>query len=161
MAESEAQPVQPVQSKGFGKPVNPPKPNPPKKGRRRTGRLPEEEFQARKRFEQAEKEGQPIFEVFVRPAGTSEEWKPAGALAVSSNLIDRAIFDQEQKLTQSALRQYASLRKAKAVLEFGYRRKDFSDDPVKLAVRPKPSLIDRVRGLIAGLAGKKPPQKQR
>lgn len=151
--------IQPQQPRGFGKPVNPDKPNPPRKGRRRTPRIADEDFKARKTFDQAEKEGKPTFEIFVRSAGSSEEWKAAGVIAVASNLVERAIYDSEEKLRQTALRQFPTLRKSKVPLEYGFRRKEFSDDPVKLAVRPKPTLVERVRSFVEKSLGKNKPNQ--
>lgn len=134
------------QFKGFGRPAEPAKPAAPK--RRRQPRLPDEEYRARRKYEQAEKEGQPTFEVFVRETGKSE-WKAAGAIATSSNTIVQAVWSEEPKLRASAVRQYASLRKATEPLEYGYRRKEFPDDPILTANRPKPTIISQFRQFLS------------
>ncbi|MBW4700306.1 MAG: hypothetical protein KME03_20845 [Aphanocapsa lilacina HA4352-LM1] len=134
-------------AKGFGKPVEPAKPAAPKR-RRAAPRLSDEEFQARRRYEAAEKKGEPTFEIFVRESG-QDEWKAAGAIAVAANLVEQAIFDSEEKLRQSALRQYAALRKATNPLEYGFRRKEFPDDAIQLAQRPKPNLINKFRNFLS------------
>ncbi len=131
--------------KGFGQPAEPVK-APPKK-RRRQPRLADDEYKARRRYEEAEKAGQPAFEVFVRESGQTE-WKPAGAIASPPNMIARAIYDSEEKLKQSAVRQYAALRKATQPLEYGYRRKEFEDDPIQLAERPKETLLNQFRSFL-------------
>jgi hypothetical protein len=138
--------TEPIETKGFGKPANSTQPSTTKK-KRRQPRLPDEEFKAMKRYEEAEKSGKPSFEIFVRPVGETE-WKPAGAIAVPSNMVNNAIFDSEEKLKVSATRQHASLRKSKEPLEFGYRRKEFEDDPVTLAVRPKPTMLGKFRKFL-------------
>ncbi|AGY60727.1 HHL1-like protein [Gloeobacter kilaueensis] len=146
--------------KGFGKATEPARPATPKKKRRAAQpRLSDEEYQARRRYADAEKKGEPTFEIFVRESAEAE-WKPSGAIAVSSNLIERAIFDSEEKLRQSARRQYASLRKVEGPLEYGFRRKEFPDDPIQLAKRPKKPLFNQLRSFLDQKFGTKQNKKK-
>ena len=99
---------------------------------------------AASRYDEMKDKGLPEFNIFIRIKG--KEWVPAGSMAVErSNLISRAIFQQEAELLKGAIRLYPILRKFKDNLEYGYRLKEFPDEQVTVAVLPDPTVGDRVK----------------
>ncbi|MGB3493648.1 MAG: HHL1-like protein [Elainellaceae cyanobacterium] len=110
--------------------------------------------QAAKEYESLQSKGTPDYEVYIRIEG-KKQWYPVGAIAVKrSSQINRAIFGSQDDLLQGAFRLYPVLRKNQHQLEYGYRLKEFKDDPIQLAVPPKGgldgNLFDRVKsGLLA------------
>jgi Family of unknown function (DUF6523) len=63
---------------------------------------------------------------------------PVGAIAVKrSALINQAIFGSLDDLLKGAFRLYPVLRKHQHQLEYGYRLKEYKDEPIQLAVPPK------------------------
>lgn len=114
-------------SSGFGKPQSQPK----------VSKRANERKAAAQRYDQMKTEGTPEFEVYIRIQG-KKNWYPVGAIAVKrSSLIDRAIFDSQEQLLQGAFRLFPILRKNQNQLEYGYRLKEYKDEPIKLAVKPK------------------------
>jgi Family of unknown function (DUF6523) len=115
---------------GFGKP----KPQ-PKVSKRSVDRAT-----AGKQFEKMKADGTPEYEIYVR-VRDKKPWFPVGAIAVkASNQINRAIFDSQAQLLEGAFRIFPVLRKNKDQLEYGYRLKEFKDEPIQLAEMPKASL---------------------
>ena len=113
-------------SAGFGKPQSK-----PKQSQRSTERA-----KAAKQLDQMRTEGVPEFEVYIR-IKDKKPWYPVGAIAVKrSNQISQAIFANQQDLLQGAFRLFPILRKNQHQLEFGYRLKEFKDEPIQLAVEP-------------------------
>jgi hypothetical protein len=93
--------------------------------------------QAEKQFDQMKSSGNPEFEIYIRIKG-KKNWYPVGAIAVKrSNQINQAIFGSLNDLHQGAFRIYPILRKNQQNLEYGYRLKEFKDEPIQLAVRPQ------------------------
>ena len=91
--------------------------------------------------------GDPEFEVHIRIQG-KKQWYPVGVVAVKRSAdIDRAIFASEADLLQGAFRLYPILRKNRDNLEYGYRVKAFKDEPITLAVPPKPGVADGVKAI--------------
>lgn len=104
---------------------------------------PEKSSAKRKRQESAQKleemrqRGLPEFNIFVRLP--EREWIPAGVMAVErTNQIERAIFQQEVALKKAIFRSFPRLQKYQDQLEFGYRLKEFPDEPIQKAQRPQP-----------------------
>ncbi len=137
-------------STGFGKrPVANKKKKSASSGRR---------AEASSQLETMRDKGLPEFAIFIRVRG-QKGWLPVGALAVNrSSQISRAIFDNEADLRQGAFRLFPRLRKQQANLEYGYRLKEFTDEPVVVAERPAeiiPNVIQKgvasVRETITGL----------
>lgn len=122
---------------GFGKPqVQQPK----------SSKRSAERAVAAQQYEQMKTDGTPDFEVYIR-IQDKKTWYPVGVIAVKrSSQIDRAIFDSQQDLLQGAFRLYPILRKHQHQLEYGYRLKEFKDDPIQLAV---PSQAQAGGGLFA------------
>ncbi len=99
---------------------------------------------AASRYDEMKDKGLPEFNIFIRIKG--KEWVPAGSMAVErSNLISRAIFQQEAELLKGAIRLYPILRKFKDNLEYGYRLKEFPDEEITVAVLPEPTIGDKVK----------------
>lgn len=97
---------------------------------------------AASKYDEMKVKGLPEFNIFIRIKG--KEWVPAGSMAVErSNLISRAIFQQEAELLKGAIRLYPILRKFKDNLEYGYRLKEFPDEEITVAVLPEPTIGDK------------------
>jgi hypothetical protein len=115
---------------------------------------------AAKQYDQMKADGTPDFEIYIRIQG-KKNWYPVGAIAVKrSNQIDRAIFDSQKELVQGAVRLYPILRKHQHQLEYGYRLKEFKDEPIQVAVSQSksssngsglPNVIDRVKDRVTAL----------
>jgi len=109
---------------------------------------------AAKKYEQMKSEGTPDYEAYIRIRG-KKQWYPVGVIAVKrSGQIDRAIFDSQDALLQGAFRLYPVLKKNQNQLEYGYRLKEFKDDPIQLAVPPMdkgPSVLGKMQERVAGL----------
>jgi hypothetical protein len=89
-----------------------------------------------KQFEEMKQQGLPEFNIFVRLP--DRNWLPAGVMTVQrSNQIERAIFQQEAELKKNIVRLMPKLQKSADQLEFGYRYKQFPDEPIVLAKRPQ------------------------
>ncbi|MBT9315421.1 HHL1-like protein [Leptothoe spongobia] len=122
---------------GFGKAK--PKPKVSEKTKRRQ--------EASQEMDQRRSSGDPEFEVHIR-IKDKKQWYPVGVVAVKRSAdIDRAIFSSEEDLLQGAFRLYPILRKNKANLEYGYRVKAFKDEPITLAVPPKPGVAEGVQAI--------------
>ena len=133
---------------GFGKA----KPKPKTSGRTKRRQEASEEMDKRR------SSGDPEFEVHIR-IKEKKQWYPVGVVAVKRSVdIDRAIFASEEDLLQGAFRIYPILRKNKMNLEYGYRVKAFKDEPITVAVPPKPgiaggvqAITDQLKSSVAGL----------
>jgi hypothetical protein len=126
---------------GFGKPPAPPKPS-----KRSTQRA-----EAAKQLDQMRSDNFPEYEVYIRIQG-KKHWYPVGAIAVKrSNQINQAIFGSQDELVQGAVRLYPVLRKHQQQLEYGYRLKEYKDEPIQLAVPPSAS-PNGIQGLVAQIS---------
>ncbi|MEE3718201.1 HHL1-like protein [Tumidithrix elongata RA019] len=106
--------------------------------------------QASQKYDEMKKQGLPEFNIFVRYEG--KDWIPAGSMTVDrSDKIVQAIFQQEQELLKGALRLYPKLSKYKDSLEYGYRFKEFPDEAIALAVRPQPTVGDKLAKTVTQL----------
>ena len=124
---------------GFSK--TQPKPSVSKRAAERT--------RAVKRYDKLKAEGIPDFEVYIRIQG-KKAWYPVGSIAVKrSDQINRAIFNSQENLLQGAFRLFPILRKHSTQLEYGYRLKEFKDEPIQLAVAPSPKGNAGIQGAIA------------
>jgi hypothetical protein len=99
---------------------------------------------AKKRAEEAQQydemkdSGMPEYEIFIRTQ-MNQQWLPVGAIACKrSDQIHAAIYANETALLQGAFHRMPILKKNRAKLEFeyGFRSKDYKDEPITLAVRP-------------------------
>ena len=105
-------------------------------------------------FEKLKGTGAPEYMVMVRtcPTGADpSEWYPVGGIAVPrSNSEERAlsiaIFDNEDELLKGAFRAYPKLKASTDRFEYGYRLREFPDDPIRLA--SKEQLQDNSNPLV-------------
>ena len=112
---------------------------------------------ASKQYDKMKTDGVPEYEVYMRAIG-SQRWFPVGAIAVRrSNQISRAIYHSEKDLLQGAFRAFPVLKKSQGNLEYGYRLKEFKDDEIQKAVKPRPrserglaGLFNNIKGLFGG-----------
>jgi hypothetical protein len=131
-------------SNGFGKKVHK-----EKKQSESTAKRAE----ASKQFDEFKSKGLPEYEIYLRVQG-KKQWFPVGAIAVKrSNQIHAAIFDNEEELRKGAFRLFPVLKKNQANLEYGYRLKEYKDEPIELAERPTAKIPNAVQGAIAQVGG--------
>lgn len=124
---------------GFGKPQPQPK----------QSKRSDERAKAAKQLDNLRAEGVPEFEVYMR-IKDKKPWYPVGAIAVKrSSQISQAIFANQQDLLQGAFRLYPLLRKNQSNLEYGYRLKEFKDEPIQVAVEPKVAVANGIQSAIA------------
>jgi hypothetical protein len=103
---------------------------------------------ASRKYDQMQADGLPEFTIFIRIQGKNN-WFPVGSLAVNrSNKINQAIYEQEAELLKGAIRLFPILRKHQNQLEYGYRLKQFPDEPIQVAVRPQPGTGNLLRSSI-------------
>jgi hypothetical protein len=130
-------------STGFGKPKQP----------KTSSKNAEKRAQASEQYDQMKSKGLPEFTIFIRIQGKNN-WFPVGALAVNrTNKIQQAIFDQEAELLQGAFRLFPILKKHQSQLEYGYRLKQFPDEPIQVATRPQSKTYGVFQGLKNRVAG--------
>lgn len=106
---------------------------------------------ATQKYDEMKKSGLPQFNIYVRIQG-QENWFPVGSVAVNrSNQINHAIFDQKEELLKGALRLFPRLRKHQTQLEYGYRLKEFNDEPIVLATPPQASPVNLIQSTVASM----------
>lgn len=108
---------------------------------------------AAKKYDQMKSSGMPEYTVFIRILG-KEQWLPVGVIAVKrSTQIHQAIYENEQALLEGAFHRMPALRKNRADLafEYGYRLKEFKDEPIELAVRPSPQPINLLQNVLGNV----------
>jgi Family of unknown function (DUF6523) len=114
-------------TRGFG--AAKPQPKVSKRSQERTS--------AAKQLDKMRSDGLPEYEVYIRIQG-KKQWYPVGALAVQrSSQINHAIYDSQAQLLQGAFRLFPILKKNQTQLEYGYRLKEYKDEPIQLAEPPK------------------------
>jgi len=94
-------------------------------------------------FDKLKAGGAPEYMVLIRTVdseGVASKWYPVGGLAVprsssEDQALSLAIFNNEDDLLKGAFRNHPFLRNSKDKFEYGYRIKDFEDDPVKVATK--------------------------
>jgi hypothetical protein len=129
-----------MSTKNFGFASPPPQPKSTKSSTKRA--------EAVKRYDKLRSDGTPDYEIYIRIQG-KKNWYPVGAIAVKrSNLINQAIFGSQNDLLTGAFRLYPILRKHQHQLEYGYRLKEYKDEPIQLAVPPKSLINGGVSGLL-------------
>lgn len=106
---------------------------------------------ASQKYNEMKKSGVPEFNIYVRIKG-QKQWLPAGSMTVNrSNLINQALFQQEDELLKGASRLFPKLRKHQNELEYGYRLKEFNDEPITVAIRPEATTGNLVQSAIANV----------
>merc|ERR1719426_578727 len=92
-------------------------------------------------FDKLKKQGSPEYLVLIREVpegGDPSRWYPVGGIAVPRSssedvALSMAIFQNEDDLLKGAFRAYPFLKKSNEKFEYGYRLKEFEDDPIKIA----------------------------
>lgn len=139
-------------STGFGQP----------KQTKQSSKSAEKRAVASKQYDKMKADGLPEFNIFVR-IKDHKNWFPIGSLAVNrSNQISRAIYQQEAELLQGAFRLFPVLRKSQNNLEYGYRLREYPDEPIQIAVRSEPGkpnplqgVANKIKDTFAGLLNRK------
>ena len=127
---------------GFGK-AETPKKSVSKKTVKRT--------EASKQYDKMKTDGVPEFNIYMR-IQSKKQWYPVGSIAVKrSSQINMAIYDSEKDLREGAFRLFPILRKNQANLEYGYRLKEFSDEPIQVAVKPEQAVANAFQSAIANV----------
>jgi hypothetical protein len=123
---------------GFGKP----------QPKAKTSKRSQERDKASQQLDRMRADGIPEFEVYIRIQG-KKGWYPVGAIAVKrSSQISQAIYGSQADLLQGAFRLYPVLRKHQQQLEYGYRLKEFKDEPIQLAVPPQSSATSGIANIF-------------
>jgi Family of unknown function (DUF6523) len=129
-------------TKGFGQ---------PKQVQKIPSANTQKRIEAAKQMDEMKAEGLPEFEVYIR-VKNNKVWYPVGGIAVKrSNQISAAIYANEAGLLQGAFRIFPILKKNAQNLEYGYRLKEFKDDPIQLAVQPAPGVAGAFQAIVANL----------
>jgi Family of unknown function (DUF6523) len=109
-------------------------------------------LEAAKQMDAMKAKGLPEFEIYIRVKDT-KSWFPVGGIAVQrTNQVDAAIYANEENLRQGAFRIFPVLKKNAQNLEYGYRNKEFKDDPIALAVKPAPGVQGAVQAIVSNLS---------
>lgn len=91
---------------------------------------------AAKQYDKLKSKGLPEFNIYIR-IKDKKNWFPVGSLAVNrTSKINQAIFENEEELRKGAFRLFPVLRKNQNQLEYGYRLKEYNDEPIQLAEPP-------------------------
>jgi hypothetical protein len=126
-------------TKGFGK--TPPAPKVSARSQQRA--------QAAQEYDEMKTKGVPDFEVYIR-IKDKKPWYPVGSIAVKrSSQIHQAIYANQEDLLQGAFRLFPILKKNQQQLEYGFRLKEFKDEPIQLAEPPAENVGNAVQGAIA------------
>src|SRR5919199_181535 len=106
---------------------------------------------ASQQYNEMKKSGLPEFNIYVRIKG-QKQWFPAGSMTVNrSSQINEAMFQQEEELLKGVFRLFPKLRKHQNNLEYGYRLKEFKDEPIQVAVRPQPTTPNFIQSTVASI----------
>ncbi len=129
-------------TKGFGQ---------PKQVQKTPSANAQKRVEAAKQMDEMQDKGLPAYEIFIR-VKNNKVWYPVGAIAVKlSSQINAAIYANEDGLLQGAFRIFPILKKNAQNLEYGYRLKEFKDEPIQLAVPPKPGVAGTFQTIISGM----------
>jgi hypothetical protein len=106
---------------------------------------------ASQKYDEMKKSGLPEFNIFVRIQGQAN-WLPAGSMTVNrSSLINQALFQQEEELLKGVFHLFPKLRKHQGQLEYGYRLKEYKDEPIQLATRPQSTAGNLIQSTLLGI----------
>ncbi|HBB36275.1 MAG TPA: hypothetical protein DDZ80_07895 [Cyanobacteria bacterium UBA8803] len=106
---------------------------------------------AARKYDEMKKSGLPEFNIYVRVKGQNT-WLPAGSMTVNrSSAINQALFQQEEELLKGVFRLFPKLRQNQSQLEYGYRLKEFKDEPIVVATRPKATTANLIQSTIASV----------
>ncbi|MGG6293369.1 HHL1-like protein [Leptolyngbya sp. AN02str] len=111
----------------------------------------EKRNEAAQQLDKMRADGVPEYEVYIRVQG-KKQWYPVGAIAVKrSSQINQAIFGSQQDLLQGAFRLFPILRKNQNQLEYGYRLKEYKDEPIQVAVPPQQKGANAIQSVVSSL----------
>lgn len=102
--------------------------------------------EAATQYDEMKDSGMPEYEIFIRTQ-MNQQWLAVGAIACKrSDQIHAAIYANEEALLKGAFHRMPILKKNRAKLEFeyGFRLKEYKDEPIAIAVRPlakQPNLL--------------------
>jgi hypothetical protein len=106
---------------------------------------------ASRKYDEMKSSGMPEFNIFVRIQGQAN-WLPAGSMTVNrSSLINQALFQQEEELLKGVFRLFPKLRKHQGQLEYGYRLKEYKDEPIQVATRPQATAGNLIQSTLLGI----------
>lgn len=106
---------------------------------------------ASRQYDDMKKSGMPEFNIYVRIKG-QKNWFPAGSMAVNrSSQINQALFQEEEELQKGVFRLFPKLRKHQSELEYGYRLKEFNDEPITVATRPTANAGNFIQSTLGSL----------
>jgi hypothetical protein len=106
---------------------------------------------ASQKYDEMKKSGLPEFNIYVRIKG-QKQWLPGGSMTVNrTSVINEAMFQQEEELLKGVFRLFPKLRKHQNNLEYGYRLKEFKDEPIQVAVRPQPTTPNFIQSTVASI----------
>ncbi|MBD1936503.1 HHL1-like protein [Microcoleus sp. FACHB-68] len=121
------------------------------KSSKKSGKSSEKRAVASKQYDKMKEEGLPEFNIYMR-IKDKKNWFPVGSLAVNrSSHIERAIFENLEALREGGFRLFPMLRKHQQNLEYGFKLKgkEFADEPIQVAVPPKPSAGNFIQNAVA------------
>jgi len=137
----------PTGGQGFGKVQQQPPPQP--KPRKRTDKGAVKRAQAATDFDKLKSTGAPEYMVLIRTVGDNgpSKWMPVGGIVVprsssEEQALSIAIFNNEDDLLFGAYQAYPKLKNSTDKFEYGYRLKEFPDDPVKVASKESTKVSD-------------------
>lgn len=106
---------------------------------------------ASRQYDEMKKSGMPEFNIYVRIKG-QKNWFPAGSMAVNrSSQINQALFQEEEELQKGVFRLFPKLRKHQSELEYGYRLKEFNDEPITVATHPTASAGNFIQSTLTSV----------
>lgn len=109
---------------------------------------------ASQQYDNFKSSGSPEYEIYIR-VKDKKQWYPVGAIAVKrSSQICAAIYDNEEELCKGAFRLFPILKKNKENLEYGYRLKEYRDEPIQVAERPAAIVPNAVQQAVAQVGEK-------
>lgn len=109
-------------------------------------------IEAAKQMDDMKAKGLPEFEIYIR-VKDKKSWFPVGAIAVQrTNQVSAAIYANEESLRQGAFRIFPILKKNAQNLEYGYRNKEFKEDPIEIAVKPAPGVQGAVQAIVSNIS---------
>jgi hypothetical protein len=124
---------------GFGTPK--PQPQPSKRSTQRTA--------AAQQYDKMKADGLPEYEIYIR-IQDKKTWYPVGVISVKrSSQINQAVFANREELLQGAFRLYPVLKKNREQLEYGYRLKEFKDEPIQVAQQPQSIVSGGIQSALA------------
>jgi Family of unknown function (DUF6523) len=104
-------------------------------------------------YDEMQRSGMPEYEIFIRTQ-MNPQWLPVGAIAVRrSDQVNQAVYANEEALLQGAFHRLPVLKKHRATLtfEYGYRLKEFKDEPIVVAVKPAAISPNPIQSAFASL----------